>query len=212
MIRTGNMRKLTYKNERLDSSCQRSRVSRSDREVSRNGANARRGEGAPEALTNRAVIGDLIGAAGLPAIHRIPKFVDAGHLMAYSIDVAELNKRAANTIDASFAVRSKLEVRVFHQPQDREGAWHRRPGNAAGQRRRFAECPLCSPKSGHSRTASFRPEAALVPKFNSRSVWFCERNGHAARSPSPRPAAQLSKSSSPRGAFVFARCRNCGAW
>src|SRR5258708_1910098 len=135
MIRTGNMRKLTYKNERLDSSCQRSRVSRSDREVSRNGANATMVEGTPEAMTNRALIADLIGAAGLPAIHRIPKFVDAGHLMAYSIDVAELNKRAANTIDASFAARSKLEVRVFHQPQDREGAWHRRPGNAPGQRR-----------------------------------------------------------------------------
>jgi hypothetical protein len=56
MIRTGNMRKLTYKNERLDSSCQRSRVSRSDREVSRNGANATMVEGTPEAMTNRAVI------------------------------------------------------------------------------------------------------------------------------------------------------------
>src|SRR5258708_18084203 len=127
MIRTGNMRKLTYKNERLDSSCQRSRVSRSDREVSRNGANATMVEGTPEAMTNRAVIADLIGAAGLPAIHRIPKFVDAGHLMAYSIDVAELNKRSSNTLDASSAARSKLEFRVFPHPQDSACTLHRLP-------------------------------------------------------------------------------------
>jgi hypothetical protein len=103
--------------------------------VSRNGANATMVEGMPEAMTNQASIANLIGAAGLPAIHTIPKFVDAGHLMAHSIDVAELNKRAANAIDASFAVRSKLEVRIFHQAQDREGARRRRPGNAPGQRR-----------------------------------------------------------------------------
>jgi len=35
----------------------------------------------------------------------------------------------------SFADLSKLEVRVLQQPHDRERAWHRRPGDAPGQRR-----------------------------------------------------------------------------
>jgi hypothetical protein len=68
--------------------------------VSRNGANAIMVEGTPEAMTNRALITNLIGAERLPAIYTIPEFVDAGHLMACSFDVAELNKRAANNIDA----------------------------------------------------------------------------------------------------------------
>src|SRR5260221_4313367 len=46
-------------------------------------------------------------------------------------------------------------------------------------------------KSCHSRTASFRPEAAFVPKFNSRSAWFYERNRHAARSRSPKPSSSI---------------------
>jgi hypothetical protein len=37
-----------------------------------------------------------------------------------AIDVAELKKRVANNIDA--ILLSKLEVRVFHQPLDREDA------------------------------------------------------------------------------------------
>jgi hypothetical protein len=82
--------------------------------VSRNGANAIMVEGTPEAMTNRALIANLIGAAGLPAIHTIPKFVDAGHLMAYSIDVAALNKRAANNIDA--ILRRSIKTRSSSFP------------------------------------------------------------------------------------------------
>jgi hypothetical protein len=40
--------------------------------VSRNGANAIIVEGTPEAMTNRALIANLIGAARLPAIHTEP--------------------------------------------------------------------------------------------------------------------------------------------
>jgi len=46
--------------------------------VSRNGADAIMIEGTPEAMTNRVLIANLIGAARLPAIYTIPEFVDAG--------------------------------------------------------------------------------------------------------------------------------------
>jgi putative ABC transport system substrate-binding protein len=83
--------------------------------VSRNGANAIMIEGTPEAMTNRALIANLIGAARLPAIYTIPEFADAGHLMAYSLDVAELNKGAANNIGchpSPFHQNSKVEFSV----------------------------------------------------------------------------------------------------
>ena len=63
--------------------------------VSRNGANAIMVDGTPEAMTNRALIANLIGAARLPAIYTIPEFVDAGHLMACSFDVAHQSAMAA---------------------------------------------------------------------------------------------------------------------
>jgi hypothetical protein len=137
MIRTSKMGKLAYKNKtRLGSSCPVSEAEYREvtANVSRNGANAIMAEGTPEAMRNRAPIANLIRAAGLPASHTIPKFVDAGRLMAYSIDVVELEKCAANNIDAILRRSIKSRSSSFHQPQDREGAWHRRPGNAPGQR------------------------------------------------------------------------------
>ncbi len=74
----------------------------------------------------------------------------------------------------------------------------------------FSGGPLCA-NSGHSRTASFRSEAARSRRSSTAAlIGFTNENGHVARSPSPRPAAQ-SSSSSPRGALVVARCMNCGA-
>lgn len=54
----------------------------------------------PETLRNRAIISELIGAAKLPAMYAFPESVEAGGLMAYSYDLAELLARAASDIDA----------------------------------------------------------------------------------------------------------------
>jgi putative ABC transport system substrate-binding protein len=68
--------------------------------VARNGANAIMVGDSPDVMTNRSLIATLIGEAGIPAIYPLSELVDAGGLMAYSFDLAELNKRAANDIDA----------------------------------------------------------------------------------------------------------------
>jgi putative ABC transport system substrate-binding protein len=69
-------------------------------QASREGANAIMVLDSPDAMTNRALIADLIGDARVPAIYPFFEFVDAGGLMAYSFDLADLNKPAASDIDA----------------------------------------------------------------------------------------------------------------
>ena len=69
-------------------------------QAARNGANAIMVGDNPDTMTNRFLITDLIGRAGLPAIYALPEFVAAGGLIAYSFDLADLNKRVANDIDA----------------------------------------------------------------------------------------------------------------
>jgi putative ABC transport system substrate-binding protein len=64
-------------------------------QASREGADAIMISDSPDVMRNRALIPNLIGAAKLPAIYPF-----AGGLMAYAFDLAELNKRAANDIDA----------------------------------------------------------------------------------------------------------------
>jgi putative ABC transport system substrate-binding protein len=54
----------------------------------------------PDVLAKRAVIAARIAAAELPAIYPLAEFVEVGGLMTYSFDLVELNKRAANDIDA----------------------------------------------------------------------------------------------------------------
>ena len=46
------------------------------------------------------MIAKLLGDAKLPAIFAFTESVEAGGLMAYSFDLIELHKRAANNIDA----------------------------------------------------------------------------------------------------------------
>jgi putative ABC transport system substrate-binding protein len=67
----------------------------------------------PDAMTNRRLITDLIGAAGLPAIYPYPEFVHEGGLMAYAIDLVELNKRVANDIDAILRGRNAGEIPYY---------------------------------------------------------------------------------------------------
>ena len=67
---------------------------------SRDGANAVMVADSPEVDENSTLIAKLVGDAKLPAIFTHPDHVEAGGLMAYSFDLIELYKRAANTIDA----------------------------------------------------------------------------------------------------------------
>jgi putative ABC transport system substrate-binding protein len=68
--------------------------------VSRDGANAIMVGDTPDAMTNHALIVNLVATAGIPAMYTSSEYVGAGGLMAYSFDLVELNKRAANDIDA----------------------------------------------------------------------------------------------------------------
>jgi putative tryptophan/tyrosine transport system substrate-binding protein len=69
-------------------------------EASRQGANAIMVVDSPDTAPNRAVIVDLVAAARLPAIYGTVALVEAGGLMAYSFDLADLSKQAAQHIDA----------------------------------------------------------------------------------------------------------------
>ena len=69
-------------------------------QASRDGVNAFMVGDNPDTMANRAAIANLIATAAKPAIYPFAEFVEAGGLMAYSFDLVELNKRAANNIDA----------------------------------------------------------------------------------------------------------------
>jgi ABC-type uncharacterized transport system substrate-binding protein len=68
--------------------------------ISRDGANAVMVVDSPELFQNGTLIAKLVGDAKLPAIFFHPEAVEAGGLMAYSFDLIELYKRAANSINA----------------------------------------------------------------------------------------------------------------
>jgi putative ABC transport system substrate-binding protein len=69
-------------------------------EALREGANAIMVVDNPDTAPNRALIVDLVAAARLPAIYGLFELVEAGGLMAYSFDLADLSKQAAQNIDA----------------------------------------------------------------------------------------------------------------
>jgi putative ABC transport system substrate-binding protein len=54
----------------------------------------------PTALRYRSAIVAAVAETKLPAIYTFPESVEAGGLMAYSFDLKELNRRAAQNIDA----------------------------------------------------------------------------------------------------------------
>jgi putative ABC transport system substrate-binding protein len=70
--------------------------------LSGEGANAVMVVDSPETFQNSALIAKLLTDARLPAIFAFTESVEAGGLMAYSFDLVELYKRAANNIDAIF--------------------------------------------------------------------------------------------------------------
>jgi putative ABC transport system substrate-binding protein len=66
----------------------------------RDGANAVMVVDSPETFQNSSLIARLLADANLPSIFGVVESVEAGGLMAYSFDLIELYKRAANNIDA----------------------------------------------------------------------------------------------------------------
>jgi len=68
--------------------------------ISRDGANAVMVASSPETFQSSTLIAQLLGDAKLPAIFPNVEAVEAGGLMAYSIDLIELYKRVGNNIDA----------------------------------------------------------------------------------------------------------------
>ena len=68
--------------------------------ISHDGANAIMVADSPDVLHNAILIAGLVGEATLPSIFTFLEPVKAGGLMAYSFDIVELYRRAANNIDA----------------------------------------------------------------------------------------------------------------
>jgi putative ABC transport system substrate-binding protein len=68
--------------------------------LSRDGANAVMVVDSPETFQNGTLIAKLLTDAKLPAIFAFTESVEAGGLMAYSFDLIELYRRAANDVDA----------------------------------------------------------------------------------------------------------------
>lgn len=67
----------------------------------------------PDVMAKRATIAAKIASIALPAIYPLADFVDVGGLMTYSFDLVELNKRAANNIDAILRGTSPGEIPFY---------------------------------------------------------------------------------------------------
>jgi putative tryptophan/tyrosine transport system substrate-binding protein len=68
-----------------------------------------------ENFTNRATIVELAAKGRIPAIYPLRDFVDAGGLMAYSPDQAEIYRHLANLIDKIFRGANPGDI-PFYQP------------------------------------------------------------------------------------------------
>jgi len=83
--------------------------------VSREGANALFVDGSPEHITKRQLIVDLAGKFHLPAMYPFRSFVEAGGLMAYGIDLTEIFRQAARSIDKILKGGNPGDI-PFYQP------------------------------------------------------------------------------------------------
>ncbi len=98
----------------------------------------------PVAGQNRRLIVDLAAKHRLPAIYAFREFAEAGCLMSFGPNNADLYRRAANYVDkilkgakpADLPVEQPHQVRADHQPQDREGPWRHGPAIAVSARGR----------------------------------------------------------------------------
>ena len=69
----------------------------------------------PEHTTYRATIVEWAAKDRIPAIYPLRDFVDAGGLMAYSIDLADIWRRGANLIDKILRGANPGDI-PFYQP------------------------------------------------------------------------------------------------
>jgi putative ABC transport system substrate-binding protein len=83
--------------------------------MSQSGANALFVDGSPELVTKRQLIGELAAKYRLPAIYLYPVFVEAGGLMSYGADLAEIFRQAAREIDKILNSASPADI-PFYQP------------------------------------------------------------------------------------------------
>jgi putative ABC transport system substrate-binding protein len=82
-------------------------------ESGRAGGNAIMIGDSPTALRYRAAIVASVAELKLPAMYTFPESVEAGGLMAYSFDLKELNRRAADNIDAILRGTSAGEIPYY---------------------------------------------------------------------------------------------------
>jgi ABC-type uncharacterized transport system substrate-binding protein len=82
-------------------------------QASREGADAIMIGDTPDVMRNRVLIPQLIDAVRLPAIYPFFELVEAGGLMAYAFDLAELNKRVANVLDAILRGANPAEIPFY---------------------------------------------------------------------------------------------------
>jgi putative ABC transport system substrate-binding protein len=68
-----------------------------------------------EHVTNRATIVELAAKSRIPAIYPYREFVEAGGLMAYTIDLGDVYRRIANIIDNILKGASPGDI-PFYQP------------------------------------------------------------------------------------------------
>jgi len=69
----------------------------------------------PESSTNRETIVELAAKGRIPAIYPFRDFVEAGGLMAYSIDLVDISRRLANLIDKILKGANPGDI-PFYQP------------------------------------------------------------------------------------------------
>jgi putative ABC transport system substrate-binding protein len=94
-------------------------------------------------ISQRRRVVDLAAQNRLPAVYAWREFIDAGGLMAYGPNLADLFQRAATYVDkilkgtkpADTAGRAADEVRAGHQPQGRQAPWPNDPAVGAGSGR-----------------------------------------------------------------------------
>jgi putative ABC transport system substrate-binding protein len=81
--------------------------------ISRDGANAVMVADPPEFFQKGTLIAKLLGDANLPAIFSFTESVEAGGLMAYSVDLIELYKRVGNNIDAILRGANPGDIPIY---------------------------------------------------------------------------------------------------
>jgi putative ABC transport system substrate-binding protein len=69
----------------------------------------------PENGINRVTIVELAAKGRMPAIYPVRDFVEAGGLMAYSIDLVDIWRRGANLIDKILRGANPADI-PFYQP------------------------------------------------------------------------------------------------